>query len=272
MFLSSFEEWRKKLLKTYDIDTLVDFGSELFEGKVGHNLIVSWVTRNTKLNINGSYIRLVDYCYSRREEKKREYFNNDNLYISSSSNYIKIPGSPIAYWVNDKFLESFNNKQLNSYGEIITGMTIGDNNQFLRLWYEVNNKRIALNKTSMDEIDLKTTKWIPYSKGGQRRNWYGNYDYVVNWSKSNKFNRPKTTMKHLYLKRAISWPFITSGSFSARRLPAGSLWNVAGSPCFFEKISIENTVLCFLCSKVANYILNIINPMNITEWQGHSIR
>lgn len=260
MFLSSFEEWRKKLLKTYDIDTLVDFGSELFEGKVGHNLIVSWVTRNTKLNINGSYIRLVDYCYSRREEKKREYFNNDNLYISSSSNYIKIPGSPIAYWVNDKFLESFNNKQLNSYGEIITGMTIGDNNQFLRLWYEVNNKRIALNKTSMDEIDLKTTKWIPYSKGGQRRNWYGNYDYVVNWSKSNKFNRPKTTMKHLYLKRAISWPFITSGSFSARRLPAGSLWDVAGSPCFFEKISIENTVLCFLCSKVANYILNIINP------------
>ena len=260
MFLSSFETLRKKLLKDNIIINMAHLGARAFE-EIGGEVVqtTAFIFQNSNFkNYLSNFIRLVEY--NSQDFKQQEYFNEMNLYVFSSKNFNKIPGSPIAYWVNDKFLESFNNKQLNSYGEIITGMTIGDNNQFLRLWYEVNNKRIALNKTSMDEIDLKITKWIPYSKGGQRRNWYGNYDYVVNWSKSNKFNRPKTTMKHLYLKRAISWPFITSGSFSARRLPAGSLWDVAGSPCFFEKISIENTVLCFLCSKVANYILNIINP------------
>lgn len=43
MFLSSFEKMRKYMLSNLYIDSLVDFGTELFEGKVGHNPIVAWV-------------------------------------------------------------------------------------------------------------------------------------------------------------------------------------------------------------------------------------
>ena len=45
MFLSSFEKLRSYVLKEYDFISLVDFGTELFEGKVGHNSIVAWVNR-----------------------------------------------------------------------------------------------------------------------------------------------------------------------------------------------------------------------------------
>ena len=176
------------------------------------------------------------------------------------TNFKKIPGSPIAYWVGNQFIESFSMNPLSRYGEIITGMTIGDNNKYLRLWFEVNRNGIALNQPKMEYINLDITKWIPYSKGGQRRNWYGNYDYVVNWQERKNFNRPKTTMQHLYLRKAITWPFVTSGNFSARELPVGSLWDVAGSPCFFENEYDEKTILAFLCSKVADYILKVINP------------
>lgn len=85
-----------------------------------------------------------------------------------------------------------------------------------------------------------------YSKGGSRRNWYGNYDYIVNWTQREHFNRSKTTLQHLYLKEAITWPFITTGDFSARLLPNGSLWDVAGSPCFFSNLEEEKYTLSTL--------------------------
>ena len=30
-------------------------------------------------------------------------------------------------------------------------------------------------------MKLSNFKWVPYNKGGERRQWYGNYDYIVNW-------------------------------------------------------------------------------------------
>ena len=112
----------------------------------------------------------------------------------------------------------------------------------------------------MNEVDISSSFWIPYSKGGTRRNWYGNNEYVVNWSKKDKFNRSKTTLQRLYLKEAVTWPFITSGMFSARYLPQGFLWDVAGSPCFFRTKDELNYTLAFLCTKLANVILKITNP------------
>lgn len=182
------------------------------------------------------------------------------MFIAKETNYLRIPGSPIAYWTSSSFAENYLNPPLSTVGEIITGMTIGDNNQYLRLWFELVVDGIAFNKDTMKEINLIETKWIPYSKGGTRRNWYGNYEYVVNWSKKDNFNRSKTTLQHLYLKEALTWPFITPGTFSARLLPKGSLWDVAGSPCFFKTTDEEYYVLGLLCSNVVDYILKVVNP------------
>ena len=260
MFLSSYEKLRSKLLDTSTLINMAHLGARAFD-EIGGEVVqtTTFIFQNNSIkDYLTKFKRLVDY--NTQDLKEEEYLKDNNLYITSSNNFNKIPGSPIAYWVNKRFIDSFKMKQLSYYGEIITGMTIGDNNKYLRLWHEVSNKKIAFSQSDIDEINLNDTNWIPYSKGGQRRNWYGNYDYIVNWSKSNKFNRPKSTMKRLYLKRALTWPFIKSGNFSARRLPMGSLWDVAGSPCFFKDEVVENTVLAFLCSKVANYIIKIINP------------
>lgn len=115
--------------------------------------------------------------------------------MCKQSNLSKIPGSPVAYWVNDKFLNNYSDKRFDDYSTVITGMTIGNNDKYLRVWYEVFNHKIAYSKNNIDEIELEKTNWIPYSKGGQRRNWYGNYEYVVNWAEKDNFNRSKTTLK-----------------------------------------------------------------------------
>lgn len=286
LFLSSFENARTELLNTQTICSLLHMGRGIFGVDFGST---SFVLLNNRIDdYKGKYFRLHErtfqfldpdhiaqlYLDSKKNpslrfnfqsyDTKNEIKYSENglqlAFCAYQKNFSKIPGSPIAYWVSKKFLNSFEKEKLSKYGEIITGMTIGDNNKYLRLWYEVKENKIAFKKSNMNLIDLNETNWIPYSKGGQRRNWYGNYDYIVNWSQNMNFNRPKSTMKHLYLKRALTWPFITSGKFSARRLPEGSLWDVAGSPCFFEDKRIENTILAFLCSKVSDYILNVINP------------
>lgn len=260
MFLSTFEKLRSFVLAGYDFESLVDFGTELFDGKVGHNPIVAWVNRKSHTDHAMTGIRLVDYCYSRRDEKEREFFNKRNYHYPKQSNFSKIPGSPVAYWVSAGFVANYSKSKLGNYSDVITGMTIGDNNKYLRLWHEVNNKKVSFCASRMEEVDLSETNWIPYSKGGPRRNWYGNYEYVVNWAQKDHFNRSKTTLKHLYLKSGITWPFITSGDFSARFLPRGFLWDVAGSPCFFKDEITLKYALAALCSKSINYILKVVNP------------
>lgn len=260
MFISSFEKIRNYMISNLSISSLVDFGTELFDGKVGHNPIVAWVNINFHIDYKMTAIRLVEYCYSRRDEKKSEFFKLQNRYTNIQNKFSKIPGNPIAYWVSENFADNYEHDTIGDNAEVITGMTIGDNNKYLRLWYEIDFDKAVLRASHMNEIDIENTYWIPYSKGGPRRNWYGNYEYLVNWSKKENFNRSKTTLQHLYLRDAITWPFVTSGDFSARILPTGFLWDVAGSPCFFENEQTKFYTLGLMCSKVANYILKVVNP------------
>ena len=267
MFLSSFERLRNQLLSNYCIDNLLHLGPRTFDelsGEVVQN--TAFVITNCKgKDATGAYYRLVDGKNCGEKERMfleaQENGGNRIYYPNvSQQDFEKIPGCPIGYWVSEKMVSIYNSKKIEDYSTVITGMTIGDNNKYLRLWYEVSKMNIALYQTNMDDIDILQNNWIPYSKGGIRRNWYGCYDYVVNWLEKDNFNRSKTTLKHLYLKEALTWPFICSTTFSARLLPIGFLWDVAGSPCFFNSKQDELYSLSFFTTKLCNLILKISNP------------
>lgn len=264
MFIKTYEKLRQYILQNKQISSLIQMAKGAFFKEATVD-ICAFVLCNEKKNKKGLYIRLEDFKGDMEVQRQKvlEALSSENckyFFEATESNFSKIPGSPIAYWVGKGFFDAFTKQKISDYADVITGMTIGDNNKYLRLWFEVWRNKIALKCNSMSQVDLQKTVWIPYSKGGERRNWYGNYEYVVNWSKKDNFNRSKTTLQHLYLKEALTWPFITSGDFSARLLPQGFLWDVAGSPCFFKDREDEYYTLGFLCSKVANYILKVINP------------
>ncbi|GAB2318651.1 BREX-1 system adenine-specific DNA-methyltransferase PglX [Alkalibacterium sp. s-m-22] len=260
MFLSSFEKLRNKLLKNQTIINMIHLGTRTFEeigGEVVQN--TAFILKNSVIPIfNASYIRMVDINSAR--EKQKNFANGELLYTAKQKNFSKIPGSPIAYWASKQIFKIFEKTSLKDISNVITGMTTGNNNIYLKLWFEINCDRISINESNMRNIDLTKKYWIPYSKGGSRRNWYGNNNYVVDWSKKNDFNRSKTTLQHLYLREAITWPFITSGKFSARYLHQGFLWDVSGSPGFFENKDSLLYSLGYLCTPIANYLLKLINP------------
>ena len=66
MYLKSFEKFRKYLLHTFQLNSIVDFGTELFEGKIGHLPVVTWTSRKHLPFQKIHSVRLTKYNYSKR--------------------------------------------------------------------------------------------------------------------------------------------------------------------------------------------------------------
>lgn len=264
MFISSYEDLRNKIINDTDITSLVQLEYSGFDGATVPICTFTLAKRNIA-EMSGCYIRLSDFPGAKNQPiKTREAVLNKDCgfyYETKNNSFHSIPGSPIAYWASDRVRDIYKNaKKVGNYADVITGMTIGDNNLYMRFWSEIDNTKINYNKESMDDIDLSKQKWIPYLKGGGYRKWSGLYEYVVNWSQSRNFNRPKTTMKDKYLLKGITWSFLTSYAFSARFFDCGFLWDVAGSPMFLKDEKNLNYVCGFLGTNIARYLLNLMNP------------
>ena len=270
MFLSSFEKFRTFMMHNMALDSIVDFGTELFDGKVGHNPITAWVNRKTKMDFKMTAIRLVDYCYSRRDEKEPEFFKDRNRYVAEQENFSKIPGSPVAYWVSDSLLNAFvKGTYLGKLAESKQGLATADNNRFLRLWYEVENDKVCYSCKCTEKSKNDLYKWYPYNKGGEFRKWYGNNDYIVNWEndgfeirnftdgKGKVRSRPQNTQ--FYFRESFSWSLVSSGVAAFRYKPAGHIFDVAGMSCFAPREKLF--YLLALCNtKVVTKILEIVAP------------
>lgn len=264
MFIKTYEELRKYIINYKGITSLIQMEYSAFEEATVP--ICSFVLKNSRAEDKALCFRLSDFKGGMdvQKEKVLEAIENKEcgyFYESDQNRFFKIPGTPIAYWISNGILDSFvNGKLLGNIAEIVTGMSTGDNNSYLRFWHEVSNRDISFYSSKMEDIDLLLTPWIPYNKGGEARKWYGNNDYVVKWKESEKFHRSRPTFSHLYLKEGITWSFVTSGMYSARYYPDGFLWDVAGSPCVVKDKNLMHYILGFLSTKIANQILKIINP------------
>lgn len=269
MFLSSFEKMRNYMLSNLSISSIVDFGTELFDGKVGHNPIVAWVNRNCHINSKITSIRLVDYCYSRRDEKESEYFNHKNRYESAQGNFSKIPGSPIAYWISETFIKTFENGVLlGTIADSKQGLATGENNRFIREWYEIEKNAINFHVGSIEEAASSGYKWFPYNKGGEFRKWYGNNDYVVNWEndgfeirnfkdeKGKIRSRPQNTQ--FYFRECFSWSLVSSSVAAFRYKPCGNVFDIAGMSCFSKTNLLYLLALCN--SNFSMEVLKVIAP------------
>lgn len=148
-------------------------------------------------------------------------------------------------------------------------MQTGDNDQFLRFWYEVDIKKVGFGLSNAEEALKSNRKWFPYNKGGEFRKWYGNQEYVVNWEnngteiKSNFDNKGKLRSRpqntSYYFRQGITWSDVSSSYFGVRYLPKGFLFDVSGSMRFPDKEKQE-LLLGFMCSHISVEMLKILNP------------
>ena len=264
MTLSSFEKMRKLVLNNYDFHSLVDFGTELFDGKVGHNPIVAWINRISNTGCMMTSIRLVDYCYSRRNEKKLEFFNAKNLYYTKQSSFFNIPGSPLAYWISPSLFKAFAGTKISDFGTAKVGIGSGNTDYFLKIWHEVAFHHITFGAERTDEVI-----YAPINKGGGYRKWYGNNLFVIKWiddgselknycdERGNKLSYPRNL--EYQLKECLTWGDISSGDFSLRWSPRGYFFSDVGNSLFIFDHEKQYYILAFGNTKLFNDTTDFLN-------------
>ncbi|MCD4713409.1 MAG: BREX-1 system adenine-specific DNA-methyltransferase PglX [Clostridiales bacterium] len=267
MYLKSFEPIRKQMIEELEFETLVDFGTELFDGKVGHNPIVSWINKKSAPTKIMTAIDLSKFCYSRKDEKKVEFFNKDNWYKSDQKLFCAVPGNTIAYKANSKVFQCFtDSKPLEKFADVKQGVATADNNRFLRLWHEVDITNIGYNFSNSKEAELSSLKWFPYNKGGAYRKWFGNLEYIINWKDNGvelrSFSKSVIRSPQYFFRECLTWSKVTSSGFSVRYVPQGGLFDVAGCSIFSNGADLRY-LLGILNSSSSNHLLSYMsNTLN----------
>lgn len=251
MFLSSYEKLRQKL-QSRELVSMAHLGPRAFE-EIGGEVVqtTAFVLSNAHIpGYRGAYARLIEP--TTQAGKEDMFLSETNRYTAQQDNFSKIPGAPVAYWVSERVYTDFSNMQrLDQIAPTKMGLTTGDNNRFLRLWFEISQKRIG-------------EKFKFYNKGGEFRRWYGNILNVINWDDDGKevkeFGGSTIRNESFYFRDCITWCLITSGNSSFRILGKNScVMGDAGPGCYPDSATMMFVLSC-LNSKPIDYFLSIMNP------------
>lgn len=262
MFLSSFEKLRTKLLSV-DIVNMAHLGARAFE-EIGGEVVqtTSFVFRKSHItDYKGEYCRLIEP--TSQQGKEDMFLSCENRYTADQSNFLKIPGSPVAYWLTSTFIKNFLRKSVNDEFIPKFGMSTGDGERFIRFWYEIKYDKFDCQSRNADDAKSKNYPWVAVDKGGTYRKWYGNQNYAVWWKDDGKdikaCKKSAVRSPQFFFTPHISWTLISTGHFSARYFAEGFALDTA-SNCIYFKSEPNMEILGFMNSKVADSYLKVLNP------------
>lgn len=259
MFIKTYENLREFIINDKSITTLIQMEYSAFEEATVP--ICSFVLQNKKANEPGLYFRLSDFKGGMeiQKEKVLEAIANPDcgyFYEAQQSNFSKIPGSPVAYWVSEQYLKIFQNQLIYDVASAQEGLKTGDNDRFIRFWNEIDFTKTAMSGTH-------NPKWIYHTKGGDFRRWYGNQDCVLNFENNGAelrdFKGSSLTGYQNYGKPCISYSRITSAKTAFRYTYAGSIPNMAGL-AIYASDDLIFYILGWLNTVIVCDILSLTNP------------
>jgi hypothetical protein len=281
MFLSTFEEMRKKIISNYSIDSSMLLSRGVFGADFGSTCTVMDVSKRP--NSKGIYFRLLERTFqeinqehlrvlfleSNRDIDFKFYFkgyNSSNFLISHSKNgqriyfpdvsqdeFERIPKYRFGFWASENYLKMFDDSdEISDYAYSDGKNVTGDNLKFLRYLWEPSMKYIG-----------KEKKWMLMTKGGDYRRYYGNTINLMDWSLTARnhyrsSNSGRLIPEYLWFKRGITWSKIASKGASFRYLREDSTFDEVN--IYFKDESILECVLAFLNSKIPEELFKIFNP------------
>jgi hypothetical protein len=168
-----------------------------------------------------------------------------------------VPGSPFAYWVSTRILNTFQEvPAFNAGSRVATvGLQSSDDFRFLRLWFEPHAE----------------AAYRPFAKGGSFSPFYADLYASIIWDRdghevkafaettpgSKHWSRNIRSAEH-YLRPGLTWPARTNG-LSLRALPAGSVFGHKGPVVFVEENTADDLLaLCAVVnSRIFGYFVSV---------------
>jgi len=270
MFLSSFEDMRRKLLASTTVSSMAHLASGVFSG-FGTTAVVS---KNAVVRgYVGTYTFVSRQDLGARAKPISFPVINNRYRLIDQCDFEELPGCPLAYFASSAVVSAFaQNASLEDHGLVRQGAATSDNARFLRIWHEVDYSRLGFGIKDLEEARESHLKWFPYNKGGGFRKWYGNHEFVINYQNDGKelkefqstLNQGWTVRlksREYYFKESVSWPKISSPeTFSARYYPSGFIFDVAGCCYFPEDVSLQKSVVALLNSNAVKVLLEVLSP------------
>lgn len=262
MSKSSFENLRYELLSAHTFVNMLHCGRGIFGSDFGTTTFVIW---NDYIH---SYCAVFHQLFDEMgavdsvEQKEKWFFERKGCFHAQPKMFLNIASYPIAYSTSAKLLEILDKeKPLSDFAYPRKGLTTGDNDRFIRLWFEVSKYKFS--------VYAMPFKWAPMTKGGDFRRWYGNNDYVVNWENDgfslrnfkDESGRLRSVLRNtqFYFREAISWNDTTAtGKIAFRYQPEGYISNASG-PCVFADRNLTY-LFGLLNSIVSQKLLEILAP------------
>lgn len=250
MFLSSFEAMRRRVLDSKSIVSMCYMGHMVM--RIAFNTSAT-VFANCRTNSLGSYCRIEAKDLDAAGNPVSFPAGETEFYRRDAETFKQIPGTPIAYWLSEKYGHMFELGTMKAAYVSGGRLKTHDNEKYVRNWWEVPASLIG-------------RLWMPLSNGGGFSRWSGMKYDVVNWSdEANDFydqhgGLPKSGSIE---RKGICWGLITSGRCSFRVKEQGELFTSGAPTVFMSNQDSERALsidLAFLNSTIASELLDAINP------------
>ncbi|WP_081314836.1 BREX-1 system adenine-specific DNA-methyltransferase PglX [Rhodococcus pyridinivorans] len=278
MFIASYEALRNRIIHEETISTLVQLEYSGFDGATVP--ICAYVLRRGRSDQIGAFVRLADFVGPIVQGPKTlEIIKADRLYRVgeasgdmkrylyriATSEFAKVPGTPIAYWLSDAMRAAFTKgRPLKEVADVKAGVGTRDDGRFMRSHWEVSFLRIGRSK-----------KWLLTDKAGEFRKWYAGMQYVMNWENEGyeirNFKNADGSLKsrpqnlQFMYREGVTWGKIGSGESSFRLRPEGFGFNDAAPTIFggdpAEILMQMNSTACRALLEATGSTLNVQTGM-----------
>lgn len=263
MYIKTFEDVRKFMLTKTNVNLLVELGlGGVFANSDVQVDAAMYVLEKVKSKADGTYFDLKKYKnHTNKPIIFKEIYANytsgvsDNHVFCLPQSKLKIIKSwPFIYWISDEFREKFGEEALGDNNKALTGLMTGNNNKFLRFFWEVDQTNFS------EHYPSDGKRWVGYQKGGPFVRWYGNNWTVVDFA-HNGAKLATTDNREFYFREGISYSASGSKGVSFRFIENRYAFD-KGGPCIFniQQRMTNEYLLGFMNSKLCGYIVDCLNP------------
>jgi hypothetical protein len=187
---------------------------------------------------------------------------HEDIYTVDQTSFKQIDKQPFVYWFGREILDLFaDNKSLDNYAEVKTGLITSDDDRFLRKWWEVDKQKL-------------NEQYIRFQKSGTDSIYYDIAQDYVNWEDDGKeiknFEKSAVKNEAYYFSEGVTFRGFGK-MFVARRHYNNMIHSDHAHLIYPEKLS-ESYVLGLLNSSLSRFITHGLSPgVNFTAGDGKQV-
>jgi hypothetical protein len=178
-----------------------------------------------------------------------------------------IPAYRMPYWVSKPWRQLFRSHPSfrDAWGRVLEGMTTGNNDRFVRLFWEVDPSELGFSE-----------RWASFAKGGEYAPYYSDLWLVIDWNggKAGVSIAKGAILRNVssYGKSGLTYSERTTSNLSVRVLPSGAILSTVGLGILLSDEKDKWTALGMWMSHPVQFLVEMCVGSGDTSKSGTAAR